>query len=65
VSALTDAVKALRSLILIEERVTNVARKVESVTDQVIALDKRMVRVETVLSMTMRDGLPRVEGPPR
>jgi hypothetical protein len=62
-STFTDAMRALRSLILIEERVTNYGRKLETVAEQMIALDKRMVRVETVLSMTMRDGLPRIEGP--
>jgi hypothetical protein len=55
--------KALRSLILIEDRVTDQARKLETVAEQLIALDKRMVRVETVLAMTMRDGLPKIEGP--
>jgi hypothetical protein len=63
VSALGDAMKALRSLILIEERVASQARRLELVAEQVIALDKRMVRVETVLAMTMREGLPKIEGP--
>jgi hypothetical protein len=63
VSAVGDAMKALRSLILIEERVTSQARRLEMVADQVIALDKRLVRVETVLAMTMREGLPKLEGP--
>jgi hypothetical protein len=64
-SSFSDAMKALRSLILIEERVTNHGKRLETVAEQVIAMDKRLVRVETVLAMTLRDGLPTIEGPTR
>jgi hypothetical protein len=64
-STFGDAMKALRSLILLEERVTTLGRKVEVAADQLVALDKRVVRVETVLALTLRDGLPKIEGPAR
>ena len=60
-SAFADAMKALRSLILIEEGVTNHAKRLESVADQMVALDRRMVRVETVLALSLRNGLPKIE----
>jgi len=63
VSAFGDAMKALRSLILIEERVVAQGRKLEIVADHMVALDKRLVRVETVLALATRGGLPKLEEP--
>jgi hypothetical protein len=55
--------KALRSLILLEERVGTLSRKVEAAADQLVALDKRLVRIETVVALTLRETFPRIEGP--
>jgi len=63
VSAFSDAMKALRSLMLIEANVARQEARLESVMNQIIALDKRLVRVETILALSMRDGLPKIEGP--
>jgi hypothetical protein len=62
-SALGDAVKALRALILIEERGADHARKIETHSNQLVDLDRRLVRIETLLAVSMKGGLPQLEGP--
>ena len=45
-SALTDALAALKTVFLLEERVTSQARKVEKLADQVAEMDRRLARLE-------------------
>ena len=45
-SALSDALAALKTVFLLEERVTSQARKVEKLADQVAEMDRRLARLE-------------------
>jgi hypothetical protein len=54
VSTLGDAISAVKSIILIEERVKNQGAKLEKLADLVVGLDRRMVRVETTLDLAVR-----------
>ncbi len=53
-STLGDAISAVKSIILIEERVKNQGAKLEKLADLVVGLYRRMVRVETTLDLAMR-----------
>jgi len=46
VSALSDALAALKTVFLLEERITSQARKVEKLADQVAEMDRRLARME-------------------
>jgi len=46
VSALSDALAALKTVFLLEERVSSQARKVEKLADQVADMDRRLARLE-------------------
>ncbi len=45
-SAVTDALATLKTVFLLEERVTTQARKVERLADQVAEIDRRLARLE-------------------
>jgi uncharacterized coiled-coil protein SlyX len=45
-SALSDALAALKTVFLLEERITSQARKVERLADQVAEMDRRLARME-------------------
>jgi phage shock protein A len=45
-SALSDALAALKNIYLLEERVTSQARKVERLADQVAEMERRLARME-------------------
>jgi hypothetical protein len=53
-STLGDALAAIKSIILIEERIKGQAEKVEKLAQLVIDIDRRLVRVETMLDLAAR-----------
>ena len=55
-----DAIAAIRSVILIDERVQAQSRKVEKLADEVLALRERVVRLEAVIEVLLqsRAGAP-------
>jgi hypothetical protein len=70
-SALGDAVNGIKQLLLLQEQVRQLERVGEKqnaaigrMTDDLIGLDKRVVRIETMIEMTGRaaSGQPRIEG---
>jgi hypothetical protein len=70
-STLGDAVAALKNVVLMQERLDVVRRELEDISssverlgDDVVALDRRMVRIETMIEMTTGRGAspPRLEG---
>ena len=69
-SALGDAMKGIKQLLLLQEQVRQLERVGElqntaigRMTDDLIALDKRVVRIETMIEMSGRSGggAPRIE----
>ncbi len=58
-SALRDAIEAIRSIILIEERVRQQGEKVEKLAALTVDMDRRLVRVETILDLAVRRGQDR------
>jgi archaellum component FlaC len=71
VSTLSDALAALKNIVLLQERLENVQRDiarvsgdVAAVNDYALSIDKRVIRIETMIEMT-RSGsgsTPRIEG---
>jgi hypothetical protein len=69
-STLGDAVKGIKQLLLLQEQVRQLERVAElqstaigRMTDDLIALDKRVVRIETMIEMSARgSATPRIEG---
>ena len=66
-SAIGEALSAIKSIILIEERVKAQAAKLEKLAELVVGIDRRLVRVETTLELAMRRAgpspdLPRLPG---
>jgi hypothetical protein len=49
-----DAIAAIRSIILIEDRVQAQSRKVEKLGDEVVALRERVVRLEAVIEVLLQ-----------
>ena len=71
-STLGDALKALKTVLLIEENVSRLQQDVGSLSDEVRRIrdysgeiDKRVVRIETMIEMTARTPsqprIPRIE----
>lgn len=68
-SALSDAFAAIKNVMLLQERVEGVQRDAErlnadvrGLNDYVMAVDKRVVRIETMIEMTARQATsPRIE----
>ena len=56
-----DAIAAIRSVILIDERLQAQSRKVEKLADEAVALRERVVRLEAVIEVLLqgRAVLPR------
>lgn len=69
-SAVNDALSALRNVVLMQERLdvlraeqARINDDVRGLNEYVQALDKRVVRIETMIEMTtMRGGQPRIGG---
>ena len=51
-----DAIAAIRSVILIDERVQSVAAKVDRLADDVRDMRERLVRIETIVEVTRNGG---------
>jgi|HubBroStandDraft_1064217.scaffolds.fasta_scaffold98105_2 hypothetical protein len=51
-----EAVAAIKSVILIDERVQSVARKLDRLADEVRDMKDRLIRLETMVELTRRDG---------
>jgi hypothetical protein len=51
-----EAIAAIKSVILIDERVQSVAKKVDRLADEVRDMKDRLIRLETVVEMTRGDG---------
>jgi hypothetical protein len=54
VSLYGDAVAAIKSIILIDERVQSQSRKVEKMSDELVALRERVVRLEAVIEVFLQ-----------
>lgn len=69
-SALGDALQGIKQLLLLQEQVRRVeeagerqAAALERVAGDLIAMDRRLVRIETMVEMAgSRGGPPRLEG---
>jgi predicted nuclease with TOPRIM domain len=69
-STVGDALAALKNVVLVQERleairadVSRQADDLKRLTEQVYALDKRVVRIETMIEMSGRgSGQARIEG---
>ena len=70
-STIRDALDGIKSILLLQNDVRNLEKEVErqrdavdELGDDMVALDKRIVRIETMIEMsTGRSGqLPRIEG---
>jgi hypothetical protein len=69
-SAMSDAFAALKNVMLLEERIEGLrsdmsrsADDLRSLTEKVHSLDKRVLRIETMIEMSGRgDNQPRIEG---
>lgn len=57
-----DAIAAIRSVILIDERVQAQARKVDKLADDVLALRERVVRLEAVIEVLLHTQPPPSRG---
>ena len=54
-TALGEALSAIKSIILIEERVKGQGAKLEKVAELLVGMDRRLVRVETTLELALRN----------
>lgn len=69
-SSLGDALEAIRNVVLMQERLEVMDRKVDrlatdvkGLSDYAAAIDKRVVRIETMIEMGARStAQPRIEG---
>ncbi|TKD51224.1 hypothetical protein [Sphingomonas baiyangensis] len=69
-STLGDAVKGIKQLLLLQEQVRQLEKVGEKqsealgrLTGDVLGLDKRVIRIETMIEMTQRSAqTPRIEG---
>lgn len=51
-----EAIAAIKSVILIDERVQSVARKVDRLADEVRDMKDRLIRLETMVEIARGDG---------
>ena len=59
-----DAVAAIRSVILIDERVQSVMAKVDRLGDEVRGINERLIRLETIVEFARNGGrIPRIAAP--
>lgn len=71
-STFGDAMMAIRNVVLMQERITNMQKaldelsaNVDGLSDYVVAVDKRVVRIETMIEMSRPSGgltQPRIDG---
>ena len=51
-----EAISAIKSVILIDERVQSVAKKLDKLADEVRDMKDRLIRLETVVEIVRADG---------
>ncbi len=51
-----EALAAIRSIVLLDERLQSLTGKVDKLADEVAGLGARLVRVETIIEITRQDG---------
>lgn len=51
-----DAISALKSVVLLDERVKQLAGKVDRLGDEVRSMSDRLTRVETIIEIARPDG---------
>lgn len=51
-----EAIAAIRSMVLVDERVQTLVGRVDRLAEDVRAMDRRLVRLETIVEVTRRDG---------
>ena len=51
-----EAIAAIKSVILIDERVQSMTRKLDKLADDVRFMSDRLIRLETVVEITRADG---------
>lgn len=51
-----EAIAAIRSMVLVDERVQTLVGRVDRLAEDVRTMDKRLVRLETIIEITRRDG---------
>jgi phage shock protein A len=51
-----EAIAAIKSVILIDERVQSVAQKLDRLADEVRDMKDRLIRLETVIEITRTNG---------
>ncbi len=69
-SALSEAFNALKNTMLLQERIDGLrgdmirnADDLRALAEKTVSLDKRVVRIETMIEMNVRrDATPRIEG---
>ena len=69
-SSLGDALAAIRNVVLMQERMDVLTRKVDrladdvrGINDYILSVDKRVIRIETMIEMSRQGGgNPRIEG---
>jgi hypothetical protein len=69
-STLGDAMAAIRNVVLMQERIANMQRSldalsanVDGLNDYAVAIDKRVIRIETMIEMSGRAaGQAKLEG---
>ena len=69
-SALGDALQGIKQVLLLQEQVRRLeyvgekqSNALDRLSDDLIALDKRVIRIETMIEMTGRQAAqPRIEG---
>jgi hypothetical protein len=52
-STLGDALAAIKSIVLLEERVRNQGAKLDKLAEAVFEMDRRLIRVETTLDIVL------------
>lgn len=62
-STLQDVLKAVRDVVVMNERVADLAKQVERLADQQSDLDKRVVRIEAFIDIVKPAVTKRLTGP--
>jgi uncharacterized protein YhaN len=62
-STLQDVLKAVRDVVVMNERVTDLAKQVERLAEQQSELDKRVVRIEAFIDIVKPAVTRRLTGP--
>lgn len=68
-STVGDILKSVREVLLLQSQVERLEEQIDEQNDElrrvsrdIIALDKRVVRIETMIEMSQRNSPPRIEG---